>query len=65
MNIEELFIEIESLPEKDFIRLRRWFAESDWGRWDEQFESDVVEGKLDFLVNEAIVARDSEQLQDL
>ena len=53
MKAEQLQREIEALPEKDFLRLRRWFAEKDWERWDRQLESDVAAGKLDFLLDEA------------
>ena len=53
MNVEQLQIEIETLPEKDFMRLWRWFAEKDWARWDKQIESDVTSGRLDFLLDEA------------
>jgi len=42
--VEQLQVEIEALPEKDFSRLRTWFAEKDWGRWDSQLESDVATG---------------------
>ena len=53
MNIEKLQMEIESLPEEEFSRLRRWFAEKDWERWDQELELDVAAGKLDFLLEEA------------
>lgn len=53
MNLEQLQSEIETLPEKDFMCLRRWFAERDWARWDKQLESDVAAGRLDFLLDEA------------
>ena len=53
MKVEQLQMEIEALPEKEFLRLRQWFAEKDWERWDGQLESDVAAGKLDFLLDEA------------
>jgi hypothetical protein len=65
MNVEQLFIEIEALPERDFLRLRRWFAEKDWERWERQLEVDVMEGKLDFLFEEALRAKTDGTLQDL
>ncbi len=65
MKIEELFTEIEALPEKEFLRLRRWFAEKDWQRWDRQLEVDVAEGKLDILLEEALAAKNEGTLQDL
>ena len=48
--IEQLQMEIEALPEEDFLRLRRWFAEKDWELWDSKIESDTAAGKLDFLL---------------
>jgi hypothetical protein len=52
MQIEEIQAEIELLPQDKFIQLRRWFAEKDWERWDEQLEQDSHAGKLDFLLEE-------------
>lgn len=57
MQVEQLQQAIEVLSEKDFIQLRQWFAEKDWERWDRQLESDVAAGKLDFLLNEALLAK--------
>jgi hypothetical protein len=63
--IEQLQMEIEALPEEDFSRLRRWFAEKDWELWDSQIESDVAAGKLDFLLEEASTAKAQGELQEL
>jgi wyosine [tRNA(Phe)-imidazoG37] synthetase (radical SAM superfamily) len=57
LKIEQLQLEIEALSEEDFRRLRRWFAEKDWEQWDEQLESDVAAGKLDFLLAEVSEAK--------
>jgi hypothetical protein len=65
LKIEQLQQEIEALPEEDFRRLRKWFAEKDWKQWDEQLESDVAAGKLDFLLDEASGAKAAETLQAL
>lgn len=51
MTVEQLQIEIEALRESDFLRLRQWFIDRAWERWDRQFESDVSAGKLDFLLD--------------
>lgn len=63
--IEQLQTDIEALSEKDFARLRHWFAEKDWERWDRQIESDVAAGKLDFLIEEALAAKKQGTLQEL
>ena len=53
LKLERLLIEIESLPTEDYTRLRRWFSERDWERWDARIEIDSRLGKLDFLIDEA------------
>ncbi|MDQ3397884.1 MAG: hypothetical protein M3511_08965 [Deinococcota bacterium] len=63
--VEDIQAEIEALSEKDFARLRRWFTEKDWQRWDEQLEADVGAGKLDVLLEEAKAAKAQGKLQDL
>jgi hypothetical protein len=65
MQIEEIQAEIELLPQDKFIQLRRWFAEKDWERWDEQLEQDSHAGKLDFLLEEAQSAKAKGQLREL
>ena len=34
MRVEQFQLEIEALPSADFVRLRAWFAEMGWERWD-------------------------------
>lgn len=50
--VEEILRSIESLPEDDYVRLREWFSERDWEKWDRQIETDSESGKLDFLAEE-------------
>ena len=57
MKLEQLQTEIEALPEKDFLRLRRWFADKDWLRWDNQLKKDIAAGRLNFLLEEAASAK--------
>ena len=63
--VEQLQMDIEALSEEDFVRLRRWFAEKDWERWDRQLESDVAAGKLDVLLEEALAAKAQGTLREL
>jgi hypothetical protein len=44
--VEEILSSIESLPKEEFGRLRDWFYERDWERWDRQIEEDSESGKL-------------------
>jgi len=46
--VEEIQIAIESLPYQEYIRLRQWFSERDWEKWDRQIEADSESGELDF-----------------
>jgi hypothetical protein len=62
LKLEQLQMEIVALPEKDFARLRRWFAEKDWEQWERQIEADDAAGKLDFLLAKAAEAKDQETL---
>ena len=63
--LEQIQAEIEALSKEDFVRLRGWFAEKDWLLWDQQIEADIVDGKLDFLLEEAMTAKSQGKLQDL
>jgi len=53
------------LPEAEHAQLREWFSELDWEKWDKQIEADVDEGALDFLISEALEAKEDGTLQEL
>ncbi len=53
-NLEQIESAILSLPSEDFEKLRLWFFDLDYERWDEQLERDIVDGKLEELAREAI-----------
>ena len=53
------------LPEAEQAQLREWFNELDWERWDKQIEADADEGALDFLVADALEAKEDGTLQEL
>ena len=53
-NLEQIEAAILSLPSQDFEKLRIWFLELDYERWDEQLERDIEDGKLEALAEEAI-----------
>ena len=63
--VEAIEKEIEALPPRDFARLREWFSERDWAKWDQEIEADAASGKLDFLVKEANEAKRYGKLKDL
>ena len=45
---------ILTLAPDEFQRLRQWFADVDYQRWDRQLEQDIADGKLEALAEEAI-----------
>ncbi len=53
------------LPVAEQAQLRDWFSELDWERWDKQIEADGDEGALDFLVADALEAKEDGTLQEL
>ena len=63
--LERIKEEIESLPEKDFARLRKWLADKDWKKWDREIERDSAAGRLDFLAQEALDEKKKGELGDL
>jgi len=64
-NVEEIFSSIESLSKEEFARLREWFYERDWERWDREIEEDSKSEKLNFLVKEAFGEKADEKLKEL
>ena len=52
--IEHIETAILTLAPDEFERLRQWFSDVDYQRWDEQLERNVAGGKLDALAEEAI-----------
>jgi hypothetical protein len=63
--VKEIQAAIESLPHEEYIRLRQWFSERDWEKWDRQIEADSESGKLDFLIEEALTEKAKGSLKEL
>ena len=63
--IAEIQQAILALPEAEYTRLRRWISDLEWDRWDRQLEADARDGRLDFLVAEALEAKEDGTLQEL
>ncbi len=63
--VTEIQQAILALPESDYVRLRQWFSELDWKKWDKQIEADSQDGKLDFLVSQPLQAKSEGTLLDL
>ncbi len=56
---------ILELPKSEYRQLKRWLDEMEWEEWDREIETDSRDGKLDFLVTEAIEAKENGSLRDL
>ena len=54
-----------SLTRSDYVQLMRWLNEYDWAEWEHQIEADSSEGKLDFLMSQAMGAKRQGTLEDL
>ena len=65
ITVKEIKIAIESLSEEEYNHLQRWFINRAWQKWDQQIEQDSQEGKLDFLMSEALREKEQGELQEL
>lgn len=65
MSVETIEEQIAALDNASFLRLRDWFIEFDQSRWDRQIEADSNAGKLDFLINAALVEHQAGKTSDL
>jgi len=63
--IEALEQEVEKLTPAELAAFRRWFADFDAEAWDRQLESDVAEGRLDRLAEEAIAAHEEGKSREI
>jgi hypothetical protein len=63
--VEQIQVAIQSLPLREYTRLKGWFTERDWKLWDQQIEKDSEAGKLDFLIQEALTEKARGRLQEL
>ncbi len=57
--VQEIETAIERLPNNQFSVIHDWIVEKDWEKWDAQVERDSKAGKLDFLVDEALMDAES------
>ncbi|MFO0127798.1 MAG: hypothetical protein ACK54J_11375 [Pseudanabaena sp.] len=54
MTIQQIESAILELPPSEFRKVIDWLLDLDYQHWDEDLESDIEAGKLDFLAQEAI-----------
>ena len=63
--VDEIKVEIKALSDEEYVRLRQWFSEEDWQKWDGKIEEDSESGKLDFLIREALDEKARGKLKEL
>ena len=63
--VQKIKTDIQALPHEDYMSLLNWIHERDCEEWDKQLENDIVLGKLDFLVHEAMEEKKAGKLVDL
>ena len=61
----ELQKAILDLPKSEYQQLRLWLQELEWEEWDREIEADSRDGKLDFLIAEAVEAKENGLLREL
>jgi hypothetical protein len=54
LTLEQIEAGILTLPSNDLQRLRQWFFDLDYQRWDDQLEQYIADGKLEALAEEAL-----------
>ncbi|NEQ38180.1 MAG: hypothetical protein F6K40_18700 [Okeania sp. SIO3I5] len=62
--VKEIQAAIQSLSPDDFTYLRKWMMELDWEQWNQEIEADSNLGKLDFLIDEALIEKAQNKLQE-
>jgi hypothetical protein len=60
--VTEIQQAILELPPAEYGRLIAWLRELDWEKWDRQIEADSEAGRLDFLIAEAMEAKEKGEL---
>lgn len=63
--IAEIQQAILNLPKAEYEHSKYWFQELEWEEWDREIEADSRDGKLDFLITEAVDAKAKGTLRDL
>jgi hypothetical protein len=53
MSVKEVESFVSQFTRDELAEFRAWFEEFDAQMWDQEIEQDLVEGRLDFLIQEA------------
>ena len=63
--VKDIQAAIKSLSPQEFTDLRQWISDLDWDNWEQEIEQDSEQGKLDFLIEEALAEKAQNQLGQL
>jgi hypothetical protein len=62
--VQQIENAVRQLSADERVAFRAWFAEFDAEEWDRQFEADVTDGRLDWLLEEVREDRRQGRLTD-
>ncbi len=65
MTVAEIKQAILDLPEAEYAELVEWLDDLEEDQWDRQIEADAKAGKLDFLKERALEAKEKGELRCL
>ncbi|NEQ46537.1 MAG: hypothetical protein F6K00_24545 [Leptolyngbya sp. SIOISBB] len=63
--LEQIEAAIMALSTNEFEKLKLWFLNLDYERWEQQIEQDIEGGKLEALAQEAIAEFETGQCREL
>lgn len=63
--VKDIQAAIKSLSPQEVTDLRRWISDLDWDNWEQEIEQDSEQGKLDFLIEEALAEKAQNKLGQL
>jgi hypothetical protein len=63
--ITEIELAVRQLAPAELAKFREWFATFDAERWDQQFDRDIADGRLDKLADEALRDHHAGRCRDL
>ena len=63
--LQEIESAVSSLSPQDLASFRDWFEKFEAQHWDQQFESDVTDGKLDALAAQALASLAAGECREL
>lgn len=63
--IQQLQSAVQALSPEELTYFKQWWGETEGEQWDRQIAQDSLSGKLDFLLEEALLEKTQGQLKPL